>query len=1264
MKENAIYLESIQGHLDQLAASWQTFSANVLDSDIVKFGVDFLKSIVDLLNSLVENFGALGVVLDGLAIASFVDMFTGFKHIKGMTSTISSIWSMAQAMSAAASGSNAAGYAVSFLSDQMSTSQIIVSKFAASIMNAFKMLRAFATTPGLIALGALMIPVGIGIKKSFDAQIGNQLKDIEDAKAEYESLSSEVDDYNKRLEDNAKRINEINALSDEDRSLVEEQELEKLQRENELLEAQIKLKKQQLEQERQGVIDETKDAFYNTYGYRFANTILGPKYIESGAYGDTKGSGNSAYLDSYMQIKQDLADAESQLRDKYNQLESATSEKESRIIQQEISKLEETKSQAETLLTEMMVNLIQWRNDLEDETDADSIAIVNAIDNAIYNNASLANILNDSRFTDIMNALRKGGVSSFKELEQLDLDSESVDAFSRALNDAGYSLEDVIDALNRTEDASHITFSIDTSELDSARDNVKSLTSSIASMSSAFAEQAENGKLSVDTIFEVMEAGYASALVVDQNTGAVTLNKEAYAALAQAKVIEQMATLQGIKASYEQQIANLNEAETTDAVTGAVRRLTAAEIQENAVKLRGYITDIDAQLAILSQIDMSKVTAGLYSVSSAASSAKSAISNLQSGMKTLLSQTMSWLKQQYNDSKDASKNYYQSQIDGLKDAKDAAKDRWDSEKEAIQDQKDAHDDLIDAQLELLRREKEADEYAKKRNNKAKEVSDIENQLLAIANDDSIEAQKMRLELQEKLAEAQNELNEIQSDREYDLREQALKDEKDRYDKEIQAKLDAIDKMSKAEDDAYQKRIDRLQKYLDAVQSATISEAQIREEAYDWIENRTDELYQNLLKYNYEYGDGLTSTVDAWFKNAEGWKAWGNTFEEALNNIAKYLATVKDGVGGLATATQETMNELLKVLTDWQQVLVAAGDKVGAQIVANFMKTLSTTSALGLELTSEMVSTIKDIAAEGDTALLEMTGKCIQYFNGLAASGSADADELWQGFQRFFSDSALGAEEFIKIISDALDKGDDEIIRYFSNLGKSMAEAEADGKEFSKQMSVHIADIAKQLWEMRGSMSDEAFSRMWQNFCNDVAIADNALYVHGQNMVNNYAAIANAAQATATIMSQITTANGQTQTSMSAKKAIGNAPLHQYAHGGVVDYTGPAQVHGSKANPEVVFNADAAAKLYEYVVSTPNLLKAAFEGAVGSVSVRNVGQPSTSASVGDIILNISGNADGTTVAELKKVASELKEEVVKSLNESMSRRGIMRSPRTI
>ena len=305
-----------------------------------------------------------------------------------------------------------------------------------------------------------------------------------------------------------------------------------------------------------------------------------------------------------------------------------------------------------------------------------------------------------------------------------------------------------------------------------------------------------------------------------------------------------------------------------------------ATLEEAKKSVESHIVALDAQITALNNIDLSKVTQGIYGIGNAASSASSKLSKLQSGMENLLSQTISWLKQEYNDAQEAQEDYYESQIDALEDAKNAAKDRWDAEKEAIEDAKDSYNDFIDAQIELLKRQKEADDYAKSRAEKEDAVADIENQLLAIENDDSIEAQKMRLELQEQLKEAKDELEELQSDREYELREQALQDEKDRYNDEVDAKLDAIEKQSEAEEKAYQDRIDRLRKYLDAVRDSEKTEAQWRAEAYDWIENREEELYQNLIEWNRIYGDGRDSTVEQWFKEAEGWRAWGETFAEA------------------------------------------------------------------------------------------------------------------------------------------------------------------------------------------------------------------------------------------------------------------------------------------------------------------------------------------------------------------------------------------------
>lgn len=64
--EQGIYIESIQGKMDQLKASWQAFANDFISSDFLKFGVDNLRGLVDALDVVVQNFGALGTISSGV----------------------------------------------------------------------------------------------------------------------------------------------------------------------------------------------------------------------------------------------------------------------------------------------------------------------------------------------------------------------------------------------------------------------------------------------------------------------------------------------------------------------------------------------------------------------------------------------------------------------------------------------------------------------------------------------------------------------------------------------------------------------------------------------------------------------------------------------------------------------------------------------------------------------------------------------------------------------------------------------------------------------------------------------------------------------------------------------------------------------------------------------------------------------------------------------------------------------------------------------
>lgn len=86
-EENEKYLDSINGRLAQLDASFQVLSQDVLSSGLVKSGVSFLTSIVKLLDKIINLTGALPA---GLGIAAFVTQLgkpkmTGFMIVPSNT---------------------------------------------------------------------------------------------------------------------------------------------------------------------------------------------------------------------------------------------------------------------------------------------------------------------------------------------------------------------------------------------------------------------------------------------------------------------------------------------------------------------------------------------------------------------------------------------------------------------------------------------------------------------------------------------------------------------------------------------------------------------------------------------------------------------------------------------------------------------------------------------------------------------------------------------------------------------------------------------------------------------------------------------------------------------------------------------------------------------------------------------------------------------------------------------------------------------------
>ena len=104
MEEHEKYMDSIEAKLSQLKAAWQGFALTFMNSDLLKGGIDVLKTLISWLEKLVDNFGLLGTIGLGAGATGVIKYFQflkndGVKVKKTITDVVSAIDNLTDAMS-------------------------------------------------------------------------------------------------------------------------------------------------------------------------------------------------------------------------------------------------------------------------------------------------------------------------------------------------------------------------------------------------------------------------------------------------------------------------------------------------------------------------------------------------------------------------------------------------------------------------------------------------------------------------------------------------------------------------------------------------------------------------------------------------------------------------------------------------------------------------------------------------------------------------------------------------------------------------------------------------------------------------------------------------------------------------------------------------------------------------------------------------------------------------------------------------------------
>ena len=224
------------------------------------------------------------------------------------------------------------------------------------------------------------------------------------------------------------------------------------------------------------------------------------------------------------------------------------------------------------------------------------------------------------------------------------------------------------------------------------------------------------------------------------------------------------------------------------------------------------------------------------------------------------------------------KNSREQITQDLKDTAKSAMDeliniRIDMIKQEISDEKDAINkrleylkDFYQEQKDMLQDNYDNEKYLEEQSEKRKAVSDVQEKIDQLKYDDSAKAQKLKLELAEELAEKQKELSDFEKDR-------ALEETQEQFDK------------------IYEKQEEKLNKQIELLEKKENNPKALYDQALKDIRNGSVSLYNEMIRWNNAYGDGISETIKtAWEEAYKALKEYTDFYGSHYNSINLSNAT--------------------------------------------------------------------------------------------------------------------------------------------------------------------------------------------------------------------------------------------------------------------------------------------------------------------------------------------------------------------------------------
>lgn len=718
---------------------------------------------------------------------------------------------------------------ISLIMTQMglSTSTVTLSNYfkglAASTWASVKAIGAFLVTNPvgwcILAAGAVAGVVAIvdGLTTSFEEQkeITEKLQD------EYNDLTEQISKVESELKNVTDRVDELN--SKEHLTFVEKEELENLEKTTFQLERQNELLKEQQELKAKELHDSIKKEYEKDFQ---------SKDILDGTYA-TREEKIQVKLDYYKKYK----DNEDYLREWSDEIE-------------------ETRQ----YLIDSALDIQDYisRYGVDDETSQSWKDLFESIDRVLdptaYKTKDFNDIINWDKFKDdveeINNLLDSG------ELDKNALNKQFPELVE-AMSEFGLSVDDVVEqfyALHTVEKEQNAQNSKSTRSLEDLKEaydelskSASTYTSNQKTLTDALEEQEKHGQLSASTIQSLTEAGYAQALAIDKETGAVTLNIKAYEWLNEQKrqsiILEAEQQKSELEQKFKEESKAITELATEMQYANQERReAIALEMQQHGL----VMADIQAQLSAIDALKVSTAAPTFESGSSSSSKSEKPQSVLDYE-KWVAEQehkiAMSQLKEDeayYNEKLRRAEIAYSGLADYESDLWKVQEEVYKGRKKLAQEAFDKEHDLFENRVDDL------EDYA----DKLSETSITSDGTNLTTQEKWQEVAAVYKEIQSEIEREINRIVQVSVEGNEDLLEELEKqwDEyadkiSDTFKSAVEAEKSLLENQKSSLSDVYNKEIDKIKKQQEDSKNAADAEIDLIQEKIDNLKKVNDEKQQ-------------------------------------------------------------------------------------------------------------------------------------------------------------------------------------------------------------------------------------------------------------------------------------------------------------------------------------------------------------------------------------------------------------------------------------